>query len=159
MYDIIFSQGYMILCNSILSYGASIWGFEKTNMDNKYKTGKQDSFLVLMHEEWLNNVGFKPKLGNYVKYKQNTDAESYVTRSQRFFLVHFTTGILPLHIETGCCFRKPLAEDCAYTVIKIGLKLNTIFCVNAPYIRLKDVLYVTSFLNSSHCFQKSNSSN
>ena len=77
-------------------------------------TDTENDFLDLMHEEWSNNVGFKPKLRNYIKYKQNINAESYVTcnitRSQRSLLTQLTMGILPLHIETGRYFRKPLAE-------------------------------------------------
>ena len=77
-------------------------------------TDTENDFLDLMHEEWSNNVGFKPKLRNYIKYKQNINAERYVTcnitRSQRSLLAQLRMGILPLHIETGRYFRKPLVE-------------------------------------------------
>ena len=32
----------------------------------------------LMHEEWSNTVGYKPKLRKYVKFKQNINVEDYV---------------------------------------------------------------------------------
>ena len=62
-------------------------------------------FSDLMHEEWYNTVGNKPKLRNYVKFKQNINVEDYVisniSRSQRSLLAQLRMGILPLNIETG----------------------------------------------------------
>ena len=67
-----------------------------------------------MHEEWSNTVGYKPKLRNYVKFKQSIYVEDYVvgniTRSQRSLLAQFRMGILPLNIETGRYFRKVLND-------------------------------------------------
>ena len=68
----------------------------------------------LMHEEWSNTVGYKPKLRNYVKFKQNINVEDYVlsniSRSQRSLLAQLRMGILPLNIETGRYIRKELNE-------------------------------------------------
>ena len=54
-----------------------------------------------MHLEWSNNVGF---------------------RSQRSVLAHLRMKILPLHIETGRYYRKPLQEcvclSCSDHIIK-----------------------------------------
>ena len=78
-----------------------------------------DDFFDLMHMEWSNNVGFKPKLRYYTQFKQDVDVEKYVklsmTRSQRSLLAQLRMGILPLHIETGRYYRKPLQERiCLY---------------------------------------------
>ena len=35
----------------------------------------------LMHGEWLNTVGYKPKLRNYVQFKQNINVEDYIISS------------------------------------------------------------------------------
>ena len=68
----------------------------------------------LMHKEWSNTVGYKPKLRNYVKFKQNINVEDYVisniSRSQRSLLAQLRMGILPLNIETGRYIRKELNE-------------------------------------------------
>ena len=68
----------------------------------------------LMHEEWSNTVGYKPKLRNYVKFKQNINVEEYVisniSRSQRSLLAQLRMGILPLNIETGRYIQKELIE-------------------------------------------------
>ena len=72
-------------------------------------TDTENDILDLMHEEWSNNVGFKPKWRYYIKCKLcNLD----VTRSQRSLLVQFRMGILPLQIETWMLFKKriPLTE-------------------------------------------------
>ena len=37
-----------------------------------------DFFIYLMHLEWSNNVGFKPKLRYYTQFKQDVDAEKYI---------------------------------------------------------------------------------
>ena len=34
----------------------------------------------LMHKKWSNTVGYKPKLRNYVKFKQNINVEDYVNK-------------------------------------------------------------------------------
>ena len=64
-----------------------------------------NNFFDLMHLEWSNNVGFKPKLHYYTQFKQDVDAEKYVkfsiTRSQRSLLAQLRMGMLPLHIATG----------------------------------------------------------
>ena len=68
----------------------------------------------LMHEEWSNTVGYKPKLRNCVKFKQNINVEDYIisniSRSQRSLLAQPCMGILPLNIETGRYFQKELNE-------------------------------------------------
>ena len=68
----------------------------------------------LMHEEWSNTVGYKPKLRSYVKFKQNINVEDYVisniSRSHRSLLAQLRMGILPLNIETGRYIRKELNE-------------------------------------------------
>ena len=65
-----------------------------------------------MHIEWSNTAGYKPKLHNYKKFKQVTRTEKYGIRSGslRSFLVQLRMGILPLNVETGSYFRKPLNE-------------------------------------------------
>ena len=68
----------------------------------------------LMHEEWSSTICHKPKLRNYVKFKQDINVEEYVTinisRSQRSLLAQLRMGILPLNIETGRYLRKTLNE-------------------------------------------------
>ena len=68
----------------------------------------------IMHIEWSNTVGYKPKLRNYTKFKQDIHTEKYVisniSRSQRSFLAQVRMGILPLNVETGRYLRKPLNE-------------------------------------------------
>ena len=67
-----------------------------------------------MHKEWSNTVGYKPKLRNYVKFKQNINVEDYdisnISRSQRLLLAQLHMGILPLNIETGGYIQKELNE-------------------------------------------------
>ena len=71
-------------------------------------------FSDLMHEEWSSSVGYKPKLRNYTKFKQELYVEDYVKvnicRMQRSLIAQLRMGILPLNIETGRYFRKPLNE-------------------------------------------------
>ena len=59
-----------------------------------------NDFFDLMHMEWSNNVGFKPKLRYYTQFKQDVDVGKYVkfsmTRSQRSLLAQLRMGILPL---------------------------------------------------------------
>ena len=43
-----------------------------------YMTDIINDFFDLMHLEWSNNVGFKPKLCYYTQFKQDVDAEKYV---------------------------------------------------------------------------------
>ena len=68
----------------------------------------------LMHEESSNTVGYKPKLRNYVKFKQNVNVEDHVisniSRSQRSLLAQLRMGILALNIETGRYIQKELNE-------------------------------------------------
>ena len=47
-------------------------------------TDTENDFLDLVHEKWSNNVGFKPKLRNYSKYKQNNKLQ----HNQRSLLAH-----------------------------------------------------------------------
>ena len=58
-----------------------------------------------MHDKWVNSVHNKPKLRTYKIFKDNLNAEQYVThymsRRSRSLLAQFRLGILPLHIETG----------------------------------------------------------
>ena len=73
---------------------------------------KEDLF-DLMHVHWSNNIGFKPKLRNYTKFKQDINVEDYLvksTRSQRSLLAQLRIGILPLQIEVGRYYRKQLNE-------------------------------------------------
>ena len=66
-----------------------------------------------MHVHWSNNIGFKPKLRNYTKFKQDINVEYYLlklTRSQRSLLAQLRIGILPLQIEVGRYYRKKLNE-------------------------------------------------
>ena len=52
-----------------------------------------------MHVHWSNKIGFKPKLRNYTKFKQDINVEDYLaksTRSQRSLLAQLRIGILPL---------------------------------------------------------------
>ena len=92
----------------------------------------------LIHEEWSNTVGYKPKLRNYVKFKQNINVEDYVvsniSRSQRSLLAQLCMGILPLNIETGRYIQK--MKDCVCCVIKTLLKMNITFCFRVRYIML-----------------------
>ena len=65
------------------------------------------------------NTSIRPKPRYYTQFKQDVVAEKYVkfsiTRSQRSLLAELRMGILPLHIETGCHYRKPLQESvCLY---------------------------------------------
>ena len=94
---------------------------EKVNKSHYIIEGKEidltdikHEFSDVMHEEWSNTVGYKPKLRNYVKFKQSIYVEDYVisniSRSQRSLLAQFRMGILPLNIETGRYFRKVLNE-------------------------------------------------
>ena len=74
----------------------------------------ENQFYDIMQEEWSVNICFKPKLWNYVKFKQDIFVEPYVTsninRYQRSLLAKLRMGILPLQIETGRYFRKPLED-------------------------------------------------
>ena len=73
---------------------------------------KEDLF-DLMHCYWSNNIGFKPKLRNYTKFKQDINMENYLlksTRSQRSLLAQLRIGILPLQVEVGRYYRKALDE-------------------------------------------------
>ena len=73
---------------------------------------KEDLF-DLMHVHWSNKIGFKPKLRNYTKFKQDINVEDYLvksTRSQRSLLAQLRIGILPLQIEVGRYYRKQLNE-------------------------------------------------
>ena len=71
-------------------------------------------FSDIMHIEWSNTIGYKPKLRNYTKFKQDIHTEEYVvsniSRSQRSYLAQIRMGILPLNVETGRYLRKPLNE-------------------------------------------------
>ena len=67
----------------------------------------------LMHVHWSNNIGFKLKLRNYTKFKQDISLEHYLvksSRSQRSLLAQLRIGILPLQIEVGRYYRKQLNE-------------------------------------------------
>ena len=73
---------------------------------------KEDLF-DFMHVHWSNNIGFKPKLRNYTKFKHDINVEDYLvksTRSQRSLLAQLRIGILPLQIEVGRYYRKQLNE-------------------------------------------------
>ena len=73
---------------------------------------KEDLF-DLMHVHWSNNIGFKPKLRNYTKFKQDINVEDYLlksTRSQRSLLAQLRIRILPLQIQVGRFYRKQLNE-------------------------------------------------
>ena len=73
----------------------------------------KDDLFDLMHDVWSNNVGFKPKLRNYTKFKQDINMEEYLvksTRYQRSLLAQLRLGILPLQVEVGRYYRKPLNE-------------------------------------------------
>ena len=73
----------------------------------------KDDLFYLMHDSWSNNVGFKPKLRNYTKFKQDINMENYLvksTRYQRSLLAQLRLGILPLQVEVGRYYRKPLNE-------------------------------------------------
>ena len=64
---------------------------------------KEDLF-DLMHVHWSNNIGFKPKLRNYTKFKQDINVEYYLvksSRSQGSLLQQLRIGILPLQIEVA----------------------------------------------------------
>ena len=91
---------------------------ESVNKSHHIIEGKEidltDIKLDLLREEWSNTVGYKPKLRNYVKFKQNINVEDYVisniSRYQRSLLAQLRMGILPLNIETGRYIRKELNE-------------------------------------------------
>ena len=89
--------------------------FESLNKSHYIIEGKEIDLTdikfelsYLMHEEWSNTVGYKPKLRNYVQFKQNINVEDYVisniSRSQRSLLAQLRMDILPLNIETARYF-------------------------------------------------------
>ena len=105
-----------------------------------------NDFFDLMHMEWSNNVGFKPNLRYYAQFKQDVDVEKYVkfsmTRSQRSLLAQLRMGILPLHIETGRYYRKPLQERvCLYCSDDIIEDEYHFLCCCTAYYSERDQLY------------------
>ena len=64
----------------------------------------KEDLLDLMHVHRFKNIGFKPKLRNYTKFKLDINEEDYLiksSRSQRSLLAQLRIGILPLQIEVG----------------------------------------------------------
>ena len=100
-------------------------------------------FSDLMYEEWPNTVGYKPKLRNYAKFKQDIYVEDYVkvniSRTQRSLFAQLQKGILPFNIETGQYLRKSL--NASY-VTKARLRMSITFYVFPLYIKLNEKVSV-----------------
>ena len=94
-----------------------------------------------MHEEWSNTVGYKPKLRNYVKFKQSIYVEDYVvsniSRSQRSLLAQFCMGILPLYIETGRYFRKVPSERLCLLCDQSAIEDEHHFLLSCPFYNVE----------------------
>ena len=61
-------------------------------------TDTENDFLDLMHEELSNNVGFKPKLRNYIKYKQNINSLKLCNLQHNKITKVFTSPVKDGHI-------------------------------------------------------------
>ena len=100
-------------------------------------------FSNVMHEEWSNTVGYKPKLRNYVKFKQSIYVEDYVvsniSRCQRSLLAQFRMGILPLNIETGRYFRKLLNERLCLLCNESAIEDEYHFMLSCPVYNVERV--------------------
>ena len=76
-----------------------------TNQENIDINEARQTLLNLNATEWLNNVQSVSKLENYIKFKKEYCAESYIykiqNRTHRSVFAQLRFGILPLKIETG----------------------------------------------------------
>ena len=113
-------------------------------------------FSDIMHTEWSNTVGHRPKLRNYTKYKQDIHTEDYVrsniSRSQRSYLAQIRMGILPLNVETGRYLRKPLNERLCLLCTEREIEDEYNFLCSCPsYKTERDKIcnYIPNFKNLS----------
>ena len=70
--------------------------------------------MEIENSRWKIPCQSKPKLRNYIKYKNHLETETYVTcnlnRKERSYVAQTRLGILPIQIETGRFSKLPLNE-------------------------------------------------
>ena len=138
--------------------------FDWLRLENIFEESKfcdldvaRDRIQEFLQSEWESEVHSKPKLREYIKFKETFHTESYLKvflpKHKRSLIAQFRCGILPLHIETGRFknitdpdtgkIRKLKAEERICPVCKSGEIENEIhfLCISPEYHLPRQMLF------------------
>ena len=115
----------------------------------------EEKMIIISDLEWQDNLGLKPKLRTYTKFKSHMETENYLTLNinqyERSIFAKLRSGTLPLFIEKGR-YQKKTLENRSCPVCKtnnIEDELHFIVqCNNYSLKRTSFFSYISNYVSS-----------